>query len=319
MARLSSYKISWLFLYFFTLVAVSSAQLSSSFYAKSCPKALSTIRSAVNAAVNQEKRMAASLLRLHFHDCFVQGCDGSVLLDDNSTFTGEKTAGPNLNSLRGFEVIDNIKSQVESVCAKTVSCADILAVAARDSVVALGGRSWTVLLGRRDSLTASLSTANSDLPAPTSDLSTLISAFSKKNLSTTDMIALSGAHTIGLARCTTFRTRIYNETNINSTFATSLQANCPTSGGDNNTAPLDTMTSTVFDVNYYKNLQANKGLLHSDQQLFNNGSADSQVNTYASNSNKFFSDFAAAMINMGNISPLTGTNGEVRVNCRKTN
>ncbi|KAJ4753852.1 Peroxidase [Rhynchospora pubera] len=180
MARLSSYKISWLFLYFFTLVAVSSAQLSSSFYAKSCPKALSTIRSAVNAAVNQEKRMAASLLRLHFHDCFVQGCDGSVLLDDNSTFTGEKTAGPNLNSLRGFEVIDNIKSQVESVCAKTVSCADILAVAARDSVVALGGRSWTVLLGRRDSLTASLSTANSDLPAPTSDLSTLISAFSKK-------------------------------------------------------------------------------------------------------------------------------------------
>ncbi|KAJ4733028.1 Peroxidase [Rhynchospora pubera] len=319
MARLSSYKISWLFLYFFTLVAVSSAQLSSSFYAKSCPKALSTIRSAVNAAVNQEKRMAASLLRLHFHDCFVQGCDGSVLLDDNSTFTGEKTAGPNLNSLRGFEVIDNIKSQVESVCAKTVSCADILAVAARDSVVALGGRSWTVLLGRRDSLTASLSTANSDLPAPTSDLSTLISAFSKKNLSTTDMIALSGAHTIGLARCTTFRTRIYNETNINSTFATSLQANCPTSGRDNNTAPLDTMTSTVFDVNYYKNLQANKGLLHSDQQLFNNGSADSQVNTYASNSNKFFSDFAAAMINMGNISPLTGTNGEVRVNCRKTN
>jgi peroxidase len=98
-----------------------------------------------------------------------------------------------------------------------------------------------------------------------------------------------------------------------------LQANCPTSGGDNNTDPLDTVTSTVFDINYYKNLQAKKGLLHSDQQLFNNGSADSQVNTYASNSNKFFSDFTAAMINMGNISPLTGSNGEIRLNCRKTN
>lgn len=130
---------------------------------------------------------------------------------------------------------------------------------------------------------------------------------------------LAGAHTIGLARCTTFRTRIYNETNIDSSFATSLQANCPTSGGDNNTAPLDTRTSSVFDINYYKNLQANKGLLHSDQQLFNNGSADSQVNTYAGNSNQFFSDFTAAMINMGNISPLTGSSGEIRLNCRKTN
>jgi peroxidase len=67
----------------------------------------------------------------------LQGCDGSVLLDDNSTFTGEKTAGPNLNSIRGFDVVDNIKSQVETVCQQTVSCADILAVAARDSVVAV--------------------------------------------------------------------------------------------------------------------------------------------------------------------------------------
>jgi peroxidase len=60
-----------------------------------------------------------------------------VLLDDTSTLTGEKTAGPNVGSLRGYDVIDTIKSQIESLCPGVVSCADILAVAARDSVVAV--------------------------------------------------------------------------------------------------------------------------------------------------------------------------------------
>lgn len=67
----------------------------------------------------------------------MQGCDASVLLDDSSSFTGEKNARPNKDSLRGFQVIDTIKSQLESTCPGVVSCADILTVAARDSVVAV--------------------------------------------------------------------------------------------------------------------------------------------------------------------------------------
>jgi hypothetical protein len=58
-------------LLFSLLVGMSSAQLSSTFYDTSCPKALSTIKTAVDAAVKKEARMGASLLRLHFHDCFV--------------------------------------------------------------------------------------------------------------------------------------------------------------------------------------------------------------------------------------------------------
>eukprot|EP00253_Pinus_taeda_P026902 PITA_26902 len=298
---------------------VAYAQLSATFYNTSCPKLLSTVQAAVKQAVANEKRMGASLLRLHFHDCFVNGCDGSVLLDDSSTLTGEKTAVPNNNSARGFDVIDTIKSQVEAVCSGVVSCADILAIAARDSVVELGGPTWTVQLGRRDSRSASLSGANNNIPPPTSNLSALISLFQAQGLSTKDMVVLAGAHTIGQARCTSFRARIYNESNINAAYATSLKTNCPSTGSDNNLSPLDLVTPTTFDINYYSNLRSQKGLLHSDQQLYNGGSTDSMVTTYSNNKNTFFSDFPTSMINMGNINPLTGTSGEIRKNCRKPN
>ncbi|XP_062172395.1 peroxidase 4-like [Alnus glutinosa] len=260
----------------------SSAQLSTHFYSKSCPKVFTTVKSAVQSAISQELRLGASLLRLHFHDCFVNGCDGSLLLDDTSSFQGEKTAGANNRSVRGFKVVDGIKSKVEKVCPRVVSCVDILAIAARDSVVTLGGPSWDVKLGRRDAKTASFSDANSteNLPSPASTLSDLISRFQTKGLSTTDMVALSGAHTIGQSRCLVFRDRIYNETNIDSSFAKLRQDQCPRkTGGRKNLAPLDLQTPTAFDNNYYKNLIEEKGLLHSDQQLYNGGSTDSLVKT----------------------------------------
>ncbi|KAI9178249.1 hypothetical protein LWI28_024349 [Acer negundo] len=217
-------------------------------------------------------------------------------------------------SARGFEVIDAIKTRVEAACSNIVSCADILALAAQDGVVLLGGPSWHVPLGRRDSRTASLSDADSDLPSPFADLSTLISMFAAKGLTAQDMTVLSGGHAIGFSQCSLFRTRIYNETNIDPDFATARRANCPFSSGDTNLGPFDNSPNR-FDNNYYQNLVAQRGLLHSDQVLFNNGSQDATVMTYSTNAAAFFRDFAAAMVKMGNIGPLTGSNGEIRKSC----
>lgn len=65
---------------FLLLINVASAQLSSNFYGTTCPNALATIKSAVNSAVSNEARMGASLLRLHFHDCFVNASPPFFLL-----------------------------------------------------------------------------------------------------------------------------------------------------------------------------------------------------------------------------------------------
>ena len=186
----------------------------------------------------------------------------------------------------------------------------------------LGGPSWKVKLGRRDSKSASLAAANSGvIPPPQSTLSNLINRFQAVGLSAKDMVALSGAHTIGRARCTAFRARIYNDTNIDASFAKSRQSNCPrpSGSGDNNLAPFDVTTQDKFDNKYYTNLISQKGLLRSDQQLHNGGSTDSLVEQYSKNPKSFSVAFAAAMINMGDIRPLTGSNGEIRKNCRKVN
>jgi hypothetical protein len=66
---------------------------------------------------------------------FLQGCDGSILLDKTATIDTEKEAFANNNSARGFDVVDIMKERLEGVCPDTVSCADILAIAAEESVV----------------------------------------------------------------------------------------------------------------------------------------------------------------------------------------
>ncbi|KAL8268803.1 hypothetical protein R6Q59_002601 [Mikania micrantha] len=217
--------ITSIFFFLFIVVFVTNntpceAQLSSTFYDGSCPNALRTIRTTIRTAISRERRMAASIIRLHFHDCFVQGCD------------------------------------------------------------------------------------------------TLISTFDNNGLSARDMVALSGAHTIGQSQCFLFRDRIYNNgSDIDAGFASTRRRGCPANGGDGNLAPLDLVTPNSFDNNYFKNLIQKKGLLESDQVLFSGGSTDSIVREYSNNPSKFKSDFATAMVKMSEIRPLTGQEGVIRRIC----
>ncbi|XP_031400071.1 peroxidase 72-like [Punica granatum] len=297
------------------------------FYDHSCPRVQEIVKSVVAKAVAREARTAASLLRLHFHDCFVKGCDASLLLDSTGSIVSEKMSNPNRNSARRFEVLDEIKSALEKECPHTVSCADILALAARDSTVLTGGPSWEVPLGRRDSREASLSGSNNNIPAPNNTFQTILTKFKLQGLDIVDLVALSGSHTIGNSRCTSFRQRLYNQTGngkpdftLDQSYAAQLRGRCPRSGGDQNLFFLDFVSPVHFDNSYFKNLLAYKGLLNSDQILVTQNQASMElVKKYAENNELFFEQFAKSMVKMGNVSPLTGSRGEIRKNCRKIN
>ncbi|KAL4582654.1 hypothetical protein LXL04_007212 [Taraxacum kok-saghyz] len=307
--------------------ATTAGVLYPQFYDLSCPQAKNIVNSVVSKAVAKDARMAASLLRLHFHDCFVKGCDGSVLLDSSGTITSEKRSVPNRDSVRGFEVIDEIKSALEKACPQTVSCADILALAARDSTVLTGGPSWDVPLGRRDSLGASLSGSNQNIPAPNNTFQTILTKFKLKGLHIIDLVALSGSHTIGNARCTSFRQRLYNNSgngapdfSLEKSYAAQLRVNCPRSGGDQNLFAMDPGSPRKFDNGYFKNLIGLKGLFSSDEMLYTQNQETMElVKRYAGNQDDFFDQFAKSMVKMGNIAPLTGNHGEIRRICRRIN
>ncbi|KAI4995528.1 hypothetical protein ZWY2020_035431 [Hordeum vulgare] len=305
--------------------ARGQAQLQVGFYAHSCPQAEVIVRDEVGRAVSANPGFAAGLLRLHFHDCFVKGCDASVLLDSTANSTAEKDAPPN-KSLRGFEVIDAAKQRLEAACAGTVSCADILAFAARDSVVLAGGGPYGVPAGRRDGNASAASDAQASLPPPTANVAHLTEAFARNGLSQEDMVTLSGAHTIGLTHCSSFSARLhgYNATTgtgqdpaMDGAKAAELARQCPPGSPD--AVPMDGGSPDAFDTGYFRALLANHGVLASDQTLTSDNATAALVAQNAGNVYLFVTRFGDAMVRMGGIRALTGGDGQIRANCRVVN
>ncbi|KAK3141066.1 hypothetical protein QOZ80_4BG0329180 [Eleusine coracana subsp. coracana] len=285
----------------------------------SCPSVEGIVRSAVEAALQQDIAIAAGLLRIFFHDCFPQGCDGSILLTGSGS---EQQLAPNLTlQPRALQLIEEIRAQVHAACGPTVSCADITALATRDAVYASGGPSYAVSLGRLDSLAPAPSSAVFQLPQATSDASTLIGAFKSRNLSETDLVALSGGgHTIGRAHCSSFSNRFSftsGDNSSSSAFVKKLAANC--SSFPNRQQELDVATPDVFDNNYFVNLQKGQGVLTSDQVLAGDWRTGWIVNGYAGNHWWFYDQFRQSMIKLGNLKNTQQQQGEIRGSCYRPN
>ncbi|MFS8031330.1 putative peroxidase [Helianthus anomalus] len=303
--------------------------LQMGFYGTSCPKAEKIVQDYVNEHIPNAPSLAATLIRMHFHDCFVRGCDGSILLNVTSSSGNqtEKVATPN-QTVRGFDFIDRLKSLVEAECPGIVSCADIIALAARDSIAITGGPSWKVPTGRRDGLLSNASEALNQIPAPFDNITILIQKFANKSLDLKDLVLLSGAHTIGIAHCPSVSNRLYNFTGVgdrdpslDSEYADNLRATkCRTQNDNTTILEMDPGSRKTFDLSYYTLLLKRRGLFESDSALTTNSNTLAYINQLLQGSlQNFFSEFALSMEKMGQIEVKTGTSGEIRRNCAVVN
>ncbi|KAA8524584.1 hypothetical protein F0562_011007 [Nyssa sinensis] len=304
----------------------AEAQLKLGFYSASCPKAEKIVLDYVHKHIPNAPSLAAAFIRMHFHDCFVRGCDASILLNSTSN-QAEKVAPPNL-TVRGFDFIDRVKSLLEAECPGIVSCADIIALVARDSIVATGGPSWRVPTGRRDGLISNSSEALANIPAPTSNFSSLQTSFSNKGLDLKDLLLLSGAHTIGISHCSSFSNRLYNFTGVgdqdpslDSEYAANLKARkCRTPTDNTTIVEMDPGSFRTFDLSYYTLLLKRRGLFESDAALTTNSTTKSYITQLLQGSlQNFYVEFAKSMEKMGRIEVKTASSGEIRRQCAVVN
>ncbi|CAI0396211.1 unnamed protein product [Linum tenue] len=287
--------------------------MSWSFYTSTCPKLESIVKARLQEVFKKDIGQAAGLLRLHFHDCFVQGCDGSVLLTGSAGGPSEEQGAPPNLSLRqeAFRIIEDLRARVHKECGRVVSCSDILAS---------GGPSYKVPLGRRDGLTLATRAATlANLPPPTSTTGQLLTALAPKNLDPTDVVALSGGHTIGISHCSSFTRRLYpaQDATMDQTFAGNLKAACPQAATVDGTVNMDIRSPNVFDNKFYVDLMNRQGLFTSDQDLYTDSRTRGIVTGFAVNQSLFYEKFAVAMVKMGQLSVLTGSQGEIRGNCSR--
>ncbi|KAM3692914.1 hypothetical protein ACJW31_08G124400 [Castanea mollissima] len=284
-------------------------QLQVGFYRKKCLVDVEAIVTQVVAAkFNEDPTIAPALIRMQFHDCFVKGCDASILLDGNNT---EKTAPPNL-SVRGFEVIDAAKAAVEAVCPEVVSCADIISMATRDVFALINrGYRYDVQTGRRDGLVSLAQ--NVDLPSPRISVNDSIAAFARKGISATDMVYL-------LDRLYNFQNTGQPDPTMNPGLASQLRRICPQNSAGSNTVNLDqSFQSSFIFKSYYRQILINRGILQIDQELALDPLTNSTVQGIVASYSDFRSKFGQAMVKLGAVEVLTGTQGEIRQSCRAIN
>ncbi|XP_021728240.1 peroxidase 57-like [Chenopodium quinoa] len=294
------------------------------FYKGLCPNGLENIEEVLLIKVQEEFQKDTSilpaLLRMQFHDCFVHGCDASILINGLST---EKTAGPNL-SVRGYEVIDTLKDIAEAQCPGVVSCADIIAIATKEVLRLGGGPNYPVQTGRRDGLVSRAQDVN--LPSPFLTVSETISAFGDKNFTPEEMVILLGCHTVGVSNCAFFQDRLYEGTSrfdplMDPDLRQQLMPTCPKGTTSNNSTFLDQnpQSSNIVDNSFFDQILEQRGILPIDQALARDPKTTLFVQQFAQSASLFNSKLASAMVKMQALDVLTGSQGEIRKTCSSFN
>ncbi|OMO61566.1 Plant peroxidase [Corchorus capsularis] len=299
---------------------VGRAGLSFNFYATSCPAAEFMVSNTVRSASSADPTIPGKLLRLLFHDCFVEGCDASVLLQGNGT----ERSDPANTSVGGFSVIDSAKRVLEIFCPGTVSCADIIALAARDAVAIAGGPEIAIPTGRRDGKVSSALNVRPNIVDTSFTMDEMLKLFNSKGLSLDDLVTLSGAHTIGVAHCNAFSDRFGQNSkgkltlidkSLDTSYAEELMKKCPAGVSSSTTVNNDPATSFAFDNQYYSNLLAHKGLFQSDSVLLEDGRTRKQVEAFANDQESFFRSWGESFLKLTTIEVKTDDEGEIRRSC----
>ncbi|KMT05465.1 hypothetical protein BVRB_7g175910 [Beta vulgaris subsp. vulgaris] len=307
-----------------TLVGQTYGQLQLGFYIGKCRSnnVEKVIFDIVEEAFRSDNRIVASLLRLQFHDCFVRGCDASILLDGSNT---EKAAGAN-TGVGPFDLIDKCKTSLEQKCPGVVSCADIIVIATRVAVSLAGGRWYRVEVGRRDGVISRAEDAQSNLPGPTISVPGAVDVFARRGLDTEDFVLLLGAHTTGRIHCSFMLERLYNfqgsgsaDPTMNPATVSSLRNTCPRSGS-NNFVFADQTPGSEFKVDkgFFLAIRQGKGTLQIDQQIALHPLTSGIVRRLATTGDFAF-QFPGAMVKLGRVGVLTGSQGQIRRNCRRAN
>jgi len=314
------------------VVARKDSGLSVGFYKELCPKAEKVVRRVVTKAFKKDPGTPGDIIRLFFHDCFVRGCDASVLLESTPGNKAERDSKPNNPSLDGFEVISDAKEVLEKFCPQTVSCADILALSARDGTFLASGVDYVIPTGRRDGLVSKEDEVLPSVPHPDFKHDQLIENFTAKGFTAEEMVTLSGAHTIGTSHCSSFTDRLYKykkdgaygtDPAMPAAYAAHLKKKCPpktAAHNDTTMVQLDDVTPFVMDNQYYKNLLNGTVAFESDMALMDDPETAALVELYARETSDYWTKrFAAAMVKVSKMDVLTGGEGEVRLNCSMVN
>ena len=235
---------------------------------------------------------------------------------------------PDNLGLRGFDVIDAAKKAAEASCrnppSPVVSCADVLAFAARECVKILGGFSYDVYAGRLDGKVSIADEAKENLPGANFNFQQLTENFKKKGLSDKDLVVLSGAHSIGVSHCRSFKERFTNiiDSEIDRAYAEDLKNKC--NNDDSITLPQDQVTPDTLDNWYYKKMNQNKVLFFSDWVLRTDKASQLLMTKFATIDAdvpvvSWQAQFRVAMQTMGSIIELPAGEGEIRKVCSAVN